>query len=91
MNSTFNWLGTAVPFQRGESLAVALRRAEVDDLGPASGGLRGRYFCGIGACQACLVSVNGEAPVEACLTPARACVQVTLAAPPACEVHRVVA
>ena len=46
---------------------------------------------GIGACQACLVSVNGAAPVEACLTPARAGVQLTLAAPPVSEVHRVTA
>jgi aerobic-type carbon monoxide dehydrogenase small subunit (CoxS/CutS family) len=55
------------------------------------GQLRGRYFCGIGACQTCLVSVNGAAPVEACLTPARAGVQLTLAALPVSEVHRVTA
>lgn len=76
-------------FCPGETFAAALRRHGVDDLGPAMGQLRGRYFCGIGACQACLVSLDGAAPVESCLTPARAGVQVTLAAPPTCEVHRV--
>lgn len=91
IDDTFFWLGRPVAFRPGETFAAALRRAGLDDLGPATGQLRGRYFCGIGACQACLVSVNGAAPVEACLTPARAGVQVTLAAPPACEVHRVVA
>ena len=32
---------------------------------------RGRIFCGIGACQGCLVAMTGAAAVEACLTPAR--------------------
>jgi len=91
LNETFFWLGHPVVFRSGESFAAALRRSGVDDLGPAMGQLRGRYFCGIGACQACLVSVDGAAPVEACLTPARAGVQLTVAAPPACEVHRVAA
>jgi hypothetical protein len=91
MDETFFWLGYPVLFRPGESFAAALRRAGVADLGPAMGALRGRYFCGIGACQACLVSVNGAAPIEACLTPARAGVQLSLAAPPAREVHRVAA
>ncbi|PKO60530.1 MAG: ferredoxin [Betaproteobacteria bacterium HGW-Betaproteobacteria-18] len=90
MGNTFFWLGHPVGFRSGETFAAALRRCGVNDLGPAMGELRGRYFCGIGACQACLVSVNGAAPVEACLTPARAGVQVTMAAPLACQVHHVV-
>lgn len=91
MDDTFFWLGHPVVFRPGESYAAALRRSALEDLGPAMASLRGRYFCGIGACQACLVSVNGAAPVEACLTPARAGVQLTLAAPPVREVHRVAA
>lgn len=89
MSSTFNWLGSTVPFKRGETLAAALRRAGIDDLGPASGGLRARYFCGIGACQACLVSVDGGAPVEACLTPARAGMRLSPAAPLPVMLHHV--
>ena len=91
MDDSFFWLGHPVAFRPGETFAAALRRSGLDDLGPAMGQLRGRYFCGIGACQACLVSANGAAPVEACLTPARAGVQLTLAALPVSEVHRVTA
>lgn len=61
----------AVPFHPGETIAAALLRCGVTDLGAGATGLRGRYFCGIGTCQACLVSVDGASPVEACLTPAR--------------------
>lgn len=77
MSATFLWAGDPVAFRQGETFAAALRRAGVDDLGPATGRLRSRYFCGIGACQACLVSVDGASPVEACLTPAKAGVQLS--------------
>ena len=42
---------------------VAWRRTRVD------GAPRG-LFCGIGACQDCLVTVDGVAGVRACLAPA---------------------
>ena len=66
----FIWLGRAIPFRAGESIAVALVAAGVASLGrdPAAGA---RYFCGIGACQGCLVRVDGVVR-EACLTPAAA-------------------
>jgi aerobic-type carbon monoxide dehydrogenase small subunit (CoxS/CutS family) len=69
--SHFYWNGVAVPFNDGETLALALRRAQVDRFGPAAGGQQSRYFCGIGQCQGCLVSVDGAAAVESCLTLAR--------------------
>lgn len=81
MSDRFDWRGTPIAFRPGETLAAALRRAGVQDFGPAMGGLRLRYFCGIGACQACLVSVNGASPVEACLTPARAGMSLDFATP----------
>jgi aerobic-type carbon monoxide dehydrogenase small subunit (CoxS/CutS family) len=65
------WNGHAVPFRHGETIAAALMRAGITSLGPEGGLVHGRIFCGIGACQACIVSVEGEAPVEACLTLAR--------------------
>ncbi len=65
------WGQMAVPFHSGETIAVALLRHGVTDLGVSATGPHGRYFCGIGTCQACLVSVDGASPVEACLTPAR--------------------
>jgi predicted molibdopterin-dependent oxidoreductase YjgC len=67
---SFAWRGAAIPFHPGESVASALMRAGVHRLGEDGAGCRLRYFCGIGACQNCLVSVGG-AIVEACLTPAR--------------------
>ena len=67
----FYWRSQPVPFRAGETLAAALQRAGLSDLGSAVGGLHGRYFCGIGTCQACLVSINDASPVEACLTQAQ--------------------
>ncbi len=56
----FTWNGTIIPFSDGETLAAAIMRAD--------GTQRGlRYFCGIGACQSCIVWCDGR-PVEACLT-----------------------
>lgn len=66
---SFTWRGAAIAFRPGESIAVALMRAGARDLGVDGAGCRLRYFCGIGACQNCLVDIDG-AIVEACLTPA---------------------
>jgi len=66
----FQFDGVVVPFEANETIAVALDRAGVVSLGDGQGGCAARYFCGIGACQACVVSVDGTR-VEACLTPAR--------------------
>jgi aerobic-type carbon monoxide dehydrogenase small subunit (CoxS/CutS family) len=68
---SFLWNGRAVRFQPGETVAAALRRAGVTAFGSAAGGQQGRYFCGIGACQGCLVSPAEGMPFEACLTLAR--------------------
>lgn len=81
---TFFWNHLVIAFDPGESLAAALLRSGVLRLGAAVGGLQGRYFCGIGNCQACLVCVDGGSPVEACLTPARPGMHLT----PALQVDR---
>lgn len=65
----FLWRGAPVAFAEGESIAIALAKAGTRELAAGEGGTR-RYFCGIGACQNCLVTIDG-ALVEACLTPAR--------------------
>lgn len=67
---TFLFDGVVVPFEANETIAAALDRAGVVSLGEGQGGCAARYFCGIGACQACVVSVDGTR-MEACLTPAR--------------------
>ncbi|WP_441492118.1 2Fe-2S iron-sulfur cluster-binding protein [Bosea sp. 2RAB26] len=71
MMSRIFWNDRVVPFRPGETIAAALGRAGILSLGPEGAPVRGRVFCGIGACQACVVSVEGGAPVEACLTTAR--------------------
>ena len=81
MNGTLYWMGDAVTFRAGETIAAALRRGGIDDFGAAVGGLRARYFCGIGSCQACLVAVDGERTVEACQTPARDGMRLSAALP----------
>ena len=79
MNNTLYWNQTAVPFRPGETIAAALQRSGVHEFGAAFGGVQAHYFCGIGVCQSCLVSVNGACPVEACLTPARQGMQLSVA------------
>ena len=81
MIHAFTWAGQTVLFHPGESIAAALIRSGQLDFGPALGGLRLRYFCGVGACQGCLVSVDGASPVEACLTPAQAGMYLSVAMP----------
>ena len=69
--SFFFWRGEKFAFQPGQTVALALEAAGHRDLGPSATGLRQRYFCGIGACQGCLVRIGG-AVVEACLRPVEA-------------------
>lgn len=66
---SFLWRGAAISFRAGESVASALMRAGERDLGADGAGARLRYFCGIGACQGCLVSIDGSI-AESCLMPA---------------------
>lgn len=68
MTGHFFWNGEPVAFQPGETIAAALLRACIADLGQSNDSPGGRVFCGIGACQGCVVAVAGAAPVEACLT-----------------------
>jgi Uncharacterized anaerobic dehydrogenase len=74
----FHFQGRAIPFREGETIAAALTAAEIVCFGQDSSGRATRYFCGIGACQCCLVRVDGNI-VEACLTPAWEGLRVTAA------------
>lgn len=66
---TFSWNGRPVPFRDGETIATALAAVGVKSFGRDPAGRPTRWFCGIGACQNCLVRIDGRL-VEACLTPA---------------------
>jgi predicted molibdopterin-dependent oxidoreductase YjgC len=68
-DESFFWMGQRIPFRVGESIAAALEAAGILSFGPSPGGSPTRYFCGIGACQCCLVKIDGRVR-EACLTPA---------------------
>lgn len=69
MTGSVFWQGRRVPFDEGQTLAAALLASGLRDLGGPAG-RPARIFCGIGACQACAVTVEGLGVVEACLTPA---------------------
>ena len=71
----FFWRGQPIGFRQGESIAAALMRAGEHDMGVDDIGGQLRYFCGIGACQNCLVIIDGTV-IESCLTPAADGLQV---------------
>jgi aerobic-type carbon monoxide dehydrogenase small subunit (CoxS/CutS family) len=62
----FDCDGVAVPFEDGQTIGAALvaagRRWHTSGRG---------IFCGIGICFNCLVTVNGQPALRACLVPAR--------------------
>jgi predicted molibdopterin-dependent oxidoreductase YjgC len=64
--------GRALEAHEGESIAAALLAAgrKVTRWTARTGEARG-YFCGMGVCQDCLVTVDGVPNVRACMTPAR--------------------
>lgn len=66
MSGHILWNGQKLAFRAGESLASALSRAGVIDLGRAATGQTRAIFCGIGQCQNCLIRVDGKL-TEACL------------------------
>ncbi len=63
--------GRSVAARAGQSLAAALVGAGIRAFHRTTGGeLRGPY-CGIGLCFECVVTVDGEPNVRACMVPAR--------------------
>lgn len=64
--------GEEVTAYEGESIAVALLASgrRFTRWTARAGEPRG-YFCGIGVCQDCLVTVDGLPNVRACMTPVR--------------------
>ena len=64
--------GEAVPAYEGESVAAALLAAgrRFTRWTPRAGEPRG-YFCGMGVCHDCLVTVDGLPNVRACMTTVR--------------------
>lgn len=69
-SQAFIWMGLTIPFRDGETVASALEAAGIYTFGTDTLGQDTRYFCGIGACQCCLVRVEGFVR-EACITLAK--------------------
>lgn len=72
------WRDQPVDCSPGETIAYALLQAGLLDQGfgkSCTGQVYG-LFCGIGACQGCLVEVDGRGVVEACMTMAEENIRV---------------
>ncbi len=69
--------GQELPAHEGESIAAALLAAHRRKArsSPRAGEPRG-YFCGMGVCHDCLMTVDGVPNVRACMTPVRAGLRV---------------
>jgi predicted molibdopterin-dependent oxidoreductase YjgC len=63
--------GEALAAYPGESLAAALLAAGRRAFRTTAGGEPRGPFCNMGVCFDCLVEVDGEANVRACMTPVR--------------------
>lgn len=64
-----HYAGQEITFNPGESVAAALENAGHISFGKDPLHQPTRYFCGIGACQSCLVRIDGIVR-ETCITPA---------------------
>ena len=82
----FSFDGSPVTARPGQSLAAALTAAGFRRLGERAGGAARGLFCGMGACQGCLVTVDGTPERRACMTRAAEGMAVTTGvAPPPLE------
>ncbi|WP_369138029.1 (2Fe-2S)-binding protein [Modestobacter versicolor] len=75
---TFTFDGAPIAFRQGWSVGAALTAAGIRSWRTTrhEGRPRG-LFCGIGVCFDCLVTVDGETSLRACLLPAAAGAAVT--------------
>lgn len=71
MTGFLYWRGRKIPYRPGETLAYTLLRECESGLGTSDTGQTYGLFCGIGACQGCLVKVDGHGVKEACLLMSR--------------------
>lgn len=65
----FTFDGREVTAQPGDSIAVALAAAGIVRLGQRPSGRERGTFCGMGICQDCLVTVEGQRGQRACMVP----------------------
>lgn len=72
MSLNFYWQDKPISFVDGESIGYAIFRQTANKtiLGLSPINQEYSLFCGIGACQGCLVFIEGQGITEACMTKA---------------------
>ncbi len=67
--SFFYWKEQKIRFNTGETIGFALFKYDKTrgDLGSSPTQQSYQLFCGIGACQGCLIYIDGKGIVEACM------------------------
>ena len=78
---SFSYDGQTLTALEGETIAAALAANGIKTLRHSRDGQRRGVYCGMGACQECLVTVDGRASQRACMTKVAAG-QVVSSAPP---------
>lgn len=69
--------GREVAAYEGETVAAALLAVRHRTFRTTARGAAPRgYFCGMGVCHDCLITIEGQPNVRACLTPVRAGLEV---------------
>ena len=63
--------GRSLVANQGDSIAAVLLANGIRDFHHVEDGSPRGVYCGIGRCFSCLVTVNGQLEVRACVTPAR--------------------
>lgn len=69
---TFTFEGETVEARAGETIAAALAAADIRTLRMTRDGEPRGIYCGMGVCQDCLVEIDGQPSVRACMTKAEA-------------------
>ena len=72
MRLRFQWNGQPIEARPEDSIAAALTQAGIRTFGTSRTGRERGLFCGMGACQECLVTIDGNRSQRACMTEVRA-------------------
>ncbi|TCT36275.1 FAD-dependent oxidoreductase [Martelella mediterranea] len=78
---SFTFENCSIVAEHGASIAAALANAGVPDFTRGKTGEERGLYCGMGACQDCLVTVNGKTGLRACMTKIEAGMAVSRAKP----------
>ena len=85
---SFSYDGQTLAALEGETIAAALAAAGIRTLRHTRDGQRRGIYCGMGACQECLVTVDGRASQRACMTKVEAGQVVSSALPSLAETNQ---